>query len=322
MSDRKAVNKYYPPDWDPSKGTINQYIGQHPLRERARKLDQGILIIRFEMPFNVFCLSCKRHISRGVRFNAEKRKIGNYFRTPILEFRMKCPSCSSVILIKTDPKNAEYEIISGAKRQLDESIENQEENYENSLSHSRLGFSKENIKNEEEIEQRRADPFAMLEQSNQDKVVSQEKLPEIFSLIQDSQIKYKDPFVNSFLLRKKFRNEKQRIEEEKKIIEEKKNRGEIPQYDLLSPSQEDTINARNILNQKKSLANFHNQKLKQLASKKARIKSESIFAGSNSYRNSTNQSKNQLLQKIRKQIDLKKFKINGKSIVSLNMNKK
>ena len=37
-------------------GVMQQATGQHPLRERARKLDQGILVIRFEMPFNVWCV--------------------------------------------------------------------------------------------------------------------------------------------------------------------------------------------------------------------------------------------------------------------------
>jgi len=73
MAERKATNKYYPPDWTPQKGSINKYVGQHPLRDRARKLDQGILIIRFEMPYNIWCGGCNIHIGKGVRYNAEKK---------------------------------------------------------------------------------------------------------------------------------------------------------------------------------------------------------------------------------------------------------
>ncbi|KAE8661395.1 putative Clavata3/esr-related 12 [Hibiscus syriacus] len=77
----RADNFYYPPEWDPSQGGLNKFHGQHALRERARKIDQGILIIRFEMPFNIWCGGCNSMIAKGVRFNAEKKQVGNYYST-------------------------------------------------------------------------------------------------------------------------------------------------------------------------------------------------------------------------------------------------
>ncbi|KAK2722080.1 hypothetical protein QYM36_002582, partial [Artemia franciscana] len=115
--ERKGVNKYYPPDWTPDQGGINKYHGTHALRERARKLHMGILIIRFEMPYNIWCEGCKNHIGMGVRYNAEKKKIGMYYSTPVYQFRMKCHLCDNYFEIKTDPANLDYVIISGARRQ-------------------------------------------------------------------------------------------------------------------------------------------------------------------------------------------------------------
>lgn len=117
MAERKATNKYYPPDWDPSKGSVNRHNNSHPLRDRARKIDLGILTVRFEMPFNIWCLGCNNHIGMGVRYNAEKSKIGNYYTTPIYQFKMKCRMCGNHIVLKTDPSKFDYAIVSGFRKQ-------------------------------------------------------------------------------------------------------------------------------------------------------------------------------------------------------------
>jgi coiled-coil domain-containing protein 130 len=95
---------------------LNAYHGTHALRERARKLDQGILIVRFEMPYNIWCDGCKNHIAQSNRYNAEKKKVDMYFSTPVHEFKMKCHLCDNHFVIRTDPKNLDYVIISGARR--------------------------------------------------------------------------------------------------------------------------------------------------------------------------------------------------------------
>ncbi|CAG9773110.1 unnamed protein product [Ceutorhynchus assimilis] len=117
MGERKGTNKYYPPDYDPKFGGLNKFQGTHALRERARKLDKGIIIIRFEMPYNIWCDECKNHIGMGVRYNAEKTKVGMYYTTPVYEFKMKCHLCDNHFVIRADPANLDYIIISGARRQ-------------------------------------------------------------------------------------------------------------------------------------------------------------------------------------------------------------
>ncbi|KAG8234195.1 hypothetical protein J437_LFUL007355 [Ladona fulva] len=125
MGERKGTNKYYPPDYNPKLGGLNKFKGTHALRERARKIHLGILIIRFEMPYNIWCNGCENHIGMGVRYNAEKKKVGMYYSTPVYQFRMKCHLCDNHFEIKTDPandrkergRNLDYEIVSGARRQ-------------------------------------------------------------------------------------------------------------------------------------------------------------------------------------------------------------
>lgn len=59
-------------------------------------------------------------VSTGVRFNAERKQIGEYFSTKIFSFRFKCPSCSDYLEMQTDPKNGDFACISGCKRKIED----------------------------------------------------------------------------------------------------------------------------------------------------------------------------------------------------------
>ena len=165
----RADNFYHPPDWDPRKESRAEYAtaGQpkwkaHPLRERAKKLDEGILVIRFEMPYDVRCAGCGCRIGKGVRYDAEKKAVGKYLSTKIWSFRMLCKAeeegnarCDQrrnphFIEIHTDPKNAEYVIVEGAQR-VGETMRTAEE----------LGV--ETLDDPAELAARAANPFYKLE---------------------------------------------------------------------------------------------------------------------------------------------------------------
>lgn len=76
--------------------------------------------VRFELPFNIWCGGCGRHLAMGVRFNAFKSVIGVYLDvTEVLAFRMRCPTCPNWFTIQTNPALAEYEVVEGARRKAE-----------------------------------------------------------------------------------------------------------------------------------------------------------------------------------------------------------
>ncbi|KAM9689013.1 putative splicing factor YJU2B [Trichechus inunguis] len=200
MGERKGVNKYYPPDFNPEKhGSLNRYHNSHPLRERARKLSQGILIIRFEMPYNIWCDGCKNHIGMGVRYNAEKKKVGNYYTTPIYRFRMKCHLCVNHIEMQTDPANCDYVIVSGAQRK--------EERWD-------MEDNEQVLTTEHEKKQKlETDAMFRLEHGEADRSTLKKALPTL-SHIQEAQSAWKDDFALNSMLRRRFRAKKKAIKEE------------------------------------------------------------------------------------------------------------
>ena len=117
MAASRADGYYYPPEWKPEGGSLNRWNNSHgALGKRANKLHLGILVVRFELPYNSWCEGCGCHIAQGVRYNAEKKQAGEYLSTPVYEFRMTCRRCNHPFVIQTNPKETRYDYISGIRR--------------------------------------------------------------------------------------------------------------------------------------------------------------------------------------------------------------
>eukprot|EP01102_Stenamoeba_stenopodia_P001521 TRINITY_DN1130_c0_g6_i1.p1 TRINITY_DN1130_c0_g6~~TRINITY_DN1130_c0_g6_i1.p1 ORF type:complete len:339 (-),score=114.86 TRINITY_DN1130_c0_g6_i1:98-1114(-) len=271
MAERKATNKYYPPEWDPSKGSINTFRGQHPLRERARKLkSEGILVVRFEMPFNVWCGGCKAHIGKGVRYNAEKKQVGKYHSTKIWQFKMKCHLCPNYIFIETDPANSDYVVTEGGQKKMEEW------DAEDTGVINLEGMSEEQQKMAE-------DPFYRLEHEQKDQKKAEEAAPVLDQLIELRDTR-RDDYKLSQSLRKSFRDRKNNDKAEREKLEKKGIY--IP---LLAEAEEDQEKAGEAFKEKREklastggpiLANAAQTRWK----KKIEIKSSSIFGSNNASR--------------------------------------
>ncbi|XP_069834525.1 probable splicing factor YJU2B [Dendropsophus ebraccatus] len=151
------------------------------------------------MPYNIWCDGCKNHIGMGVRYNAEKKKVGNYYTTPIYRFRMKCHLCVNYIEMQTDPASCDYLIVSGAQRK--------EERWD-------MAENEQILTTEHEEKQKlETDSMYKLEHGVKDKEKLQRAAPSL-SELQEAQSAWKDDFAINSLLRSKFREEKKQIREE------------------------------------------------------------------------------------------------------------
>ncbi|XP_058792614.1 coiled-coil domain-containing protein 130 homolog [Phymastichus coffea] len=263
MGERKGQNLYYPPDYDPKFGGINKFQGTHALRERARKLHMGILIIRFEMPFNIWCDGCGNHIGMGVRYNAEKKKVGMYYSTPVYQFRMKCHLCDNHFEIKTDPGNLNYEVISGARRQ-----ENRWDPTEN-----------EQVVPETKEVSRRLYDDAMykLEHNLEDKKVAKTRSNALDNTMALNEVLWKDDYSSNCALRSIFRAKKKELQN-KAAIDQAFLKKKGINIDLVN-EHEDDIRLAKLLAQNKQQPKIKSLPLKRLvAVAESRNKSKNQLA--------------------------------------------
>jgi len=113
MADRKTINKYYPPDFDPSKLSRKAPKNAHA--------STSLATVRLMSPFSMRCTTCGEYIYKGKKFNARKQPTGETYLNSIkiIRFFIRCPRCGGEIKFKTDPKNAGYVTESGAERNLE-----------------------------------------------------------------------------------------------------------------------------------------------------------------------------------------------------------
>ncbi|PHJ18772.1 nuclear family protein [Cystoisospora suis] len=232
MSSLEAVRAdgyYYDPDYDPKKHkSLNAFHHSHPLGDRAKKISEGILIIRFEIPFKVICLKCDHIIDKGVRFNAEKKCVGFYFTTKILEFSFSCPQCKNSLAITTDPKACRYVCTKGLREKIESFDVRDAETIE--------------LLDEEEREQIRLDPMKNLEYQRERRSLQQPRALSPFTTGGDGE-------KNSLGLLSSFSRERERgIEGEGDKREEGRKRrggGEEEENEDMCKALDDLIDLQN-----------------------------------------------------------------------------
>ncbi len=178
------------------------------------------------MPFAIWCSTCPKPtiIGQGVRFNAEKKKVGNYHTTPIFSFRMKHVACGGWIEIRTDPKNTAYVVTEGAKKRDTGEDKHQD--------------GEIRIRTDEERERLQNDAFAALEGRVEDKRQTSTDKSRIEELQRAKEKDWQDPYAASKRLRRAFRADRKVRQKNEGATEALKDRMSLG-MELLDETEED-----------------------------------------------------------------------------------
>ncbi|KAK7731064.1 Protein saf4 [Cytospora paraplurivora] len=239
------MGRYVPPDQE-GLSTGNQLARKHPLGARASRLKtEGILTVRFEMPFAVWCDNCRPQpgiIGQGVRFNAEKKKVGNYYSSPVYSFRMRHVACGGWIEVRTDPKNTAYVVVAGGRKR-DTGEERVGAGEGDSLVGSGLAGPARPIRTLQEQAEERESAFANLEKTIEDRAAFEAAKHRIGEIHETNEKQWDDPYSRNQLLRKQFRVGRKQREKDAHVTEGLKDRMSLG-IELLPESEEDARWAR------------------------------------------------------------------------------
>jgi len=126
--------------------------------------------------------------------------VGKYLSTKIYSFSMRCFGCANPLVIQTDPKGCDYELVQGCERKVEE------------WDSSKVG----NVEyNPDETKKLSEDAFYRLENSAVDDMKGEEELPRLHRLIELKKAEKYDYDLNA-KLRKEMRMKKKAVEDEEK----------------------------------------------------------------------------------------------------------
>lgn len=197
-------------DASPSYQTASNNRSKRPRRTSPNGTTQSAgQTVRFELPFATWCTTCQPEaiIGQGVRFNAQKTKVGNYYSTPIWQFAIKHTLCGGLLEIRTDPQAGEYVVVSGGRRR-DYGAPKEEE--WGVIS----GVGKASEQEKERLEKEGG--FALLEKvegEKREKETSQRRVKELWA---DSERRWGDPYERSRALRREFRIGRRQRQDDKR----------------------------------------------------------------------------------------------------------
>ncbi|KAK3292681.1 CWC16 protein [Chaetomium fimeti] len=240
------MGRYIPPDAAGTTTSGNRLHGKkHALGARAAKLaSQGILIVRFEMPFAVWCGHCTQPtlVGQGVRFNAEKRRAGSYHSTPVWAFRLRHSVCGGEIEMRTDPQHGDFVVVSGARRRDygDRARDGGGGGGGDGESLVASGFA---IATQRERAEERETAFGKLEKTIKDREQVAGAEQRIDELQDAAERQWEDPYSLNRKLRKAFRAGRHTREKETAKAEELKERMGLG-IELLPEREEDAKRAK------------------------------------------------------------------------------
>ncbi|GAV01161.1 hypothetical protein RvY_11913 [Ramazzottius varieornatus] len=143
MTERKVINKYYPPDFDPTK------------LPRLKLQKNRQFNVRIMAPCNMKCNTCGEYIYKGKKFNSRQETVDGetYLELRIYRFYIKCPRCMSEITFKTNLVEMDYDLENGATR---------------NFQAVRLAEMEEERQDEARAEEEKSNPMIALERRTQD----------------------------------------------------------------------------------------------------------------------------------------------------------